>query len=267
MNHSLPEPYLWALVRPYTGELTNVQPTARGFGSDVTALVECERGPFFVKAMRNQPGGRRDSIIREKLINPAVRSVSSDLLWHAEDGQWIALGFEAIQGRPSSFKPDSPDLPVIIDILNRTSALDLPEVAQDWADTRWDRFAGNAKAIELLQGNALLHTDINPSNLLIGDQEAWAVDWSWPVRGAAFIDAAWLVVQLISAGHSAESAESWVAGCMPWVAADPRAIDVFAAAAVRMYRFRAERSPDASWLTAMTTAAQSWADHRGVTVG
>jgi hypothetical protein len=264
MSRDLAVPELWALVRPFTGEAVRVQPTARGFSSDVSAVVTCEKGPFFVKAIRNRPGGRRDSIIRERLINPYVCPVSPALRWDAEDDEWIVLGFEAVEGRSSGFEPDSPDLPEVVDVLNRIGKLGLPEVAQGWPETRWDRFAVDEADAALFQGEALLHTDINPSNVMIGDQDNWAVDWAWPTRGAAFIDAACLVVQLVAAGHSAESAESWVAGCTAWAGADPTAVDAFAAATLRMHRTFADRHPEASWLTAMAEAARSWADHRGV---
>ncbi|WP_405677875.1 hypothetical protein OG292_26155 [Streptomyces sp. NBC_01511] len=245
--------------------MAEVRRTARGFSSDLTVLVECEKGPFFVKAVRNRPGGRRDSIAREGLINPFVRPISPALRWQEEDDGWIALGFELVHGRSSDFAPGSPDLPAVVDTLSRIGELGLPEIARDWAETRWDRFARDETDAAHFQGNTLLHTDINPSNFMIGGQDTWAVDWSWPTHGAAFIDPACLVVQLVAAGHSAEAAEAWAGHCTAWTSADPRAIDVFAAATPRVYRACVERKPDAAWLTSMVTAAESWAGHRGVT--
>lgn len=232
---------------------------AGGFGSDIAALVTGEKGRFFVKAMRNRPGGRRDSLIREGLINPYVQPISPAVRWQVEDAAWIALGFEYVEARSSDFTPSSPDLPAIIDVLNRIGELELPDVARAWPETRWDRFAA-ADAVHF-QGDALLYTDINPSNLMIGAGHAWVVDWSWPTRGAAFIDPACLVVQLIAAGHNADAAETWAAGCPAWQDADPKAVDAFAAATLGMYRRYADRNPDASWLETMVTAAQ-WVDHR-----
>ncbi|MFJ5227426.1 phosphotransferase [Streptomyces sp. NPDC088400] len=266
MNRNAPGPEFWSLLHPHTGDVTDFRPTPRGFSSDVAALIECEKGRFFVKAVRNRPGGRRDSIIRERLINPAACPISPTLKWHSEDDTWHVLGFDWVDGRGSDFAPGSPDLPAIVDTLNRIGEVDLPEMARDWLETRWNRFATDDADASLLQGEALLYTDINPSNLIIGDQNTWAVDWSWPTRGAAFIDPACLVVQLISAGHSAERAESWASGCAAWTDADPKAIDAFAAATLRMHRAFAERKPDASWLRAIAEAARSWASYRGVTV-
>jgi hypothetical protein len=265
VSQRLLAPEIGGLIHRHTGELTGIQPTERGYSSDLTAVVTCERGPFFVKAMRNRPGGRRDSLLRERLVNPFVQPISPALLWVVEDSEWIVLGFEVVEGRPVDFAPGSFDLSAVVRILNRIGELGLPEIARDWAETRWNRFATDDQEAELFRGDALLHADINPSNLLVGDRSGWAVDWSWPTRGAAFIDPAQLVVQLVAAGHSARSAESWAAHCRAWADADPKAIDAFAAANLRMYRAFAERKPDASWLKAMVVAAQAWADHRGLT--
>ncbi|MEV5509202.1 hypothetical protein [Streptomyces orinoci] len=264
MSHPLPSRDFWALVQPHTGNLAGTRPVPGGHSSDVTALVEGEKGRFFVKAVPNRPGGRRDSIVRERLINPAVVPVSPALRWHAEDDEWIVLGFDFVEGRSASFEPGSPDLPAVVGLLNRIGELGLPEVARDWTETRWDRFAAQDADTTLFRGDALLYTDINPGNLMIGDRGTWAVDWSWPTRGAAFIDPACLVVQLVAAGHSPESAESWATGCAAWSNADPRAIDAFAVANLRMHRRFAERNPDTSWLWAMLAANQAWAAHRGI---
>ena len=266
MTDSLPGPEFWAMIRSHTGEVINVERTKRGFGSEFTAVIDTVHGRFFVKAIRNRPGGDRVSIFREWLINSAVQPISPAIRWHARDDTWIVLGFEAVEGRSARFEPGSTDLPEIVGALNRIGRVPVPEGAREWTETRWDRFAGSAEEAALFRGCALLHTDINPSNIMVGDQTVWVVDWAWPTLGAAFIDAAILVLQLVAAGHDPESAESWAHRCPTWVAADPRAVDAFAMANLRMYRHRAEREPDADWLGAMVTAAQRWVAHRGVAV-
>ncbi|WP_432035559.1 phosphotransferase [Streptomyces cucumeris] len=254
---------LWALVREHTGEQYEVRPTSRGKGSDVTALVTCERGSFFVKACRNRPGGRRASIVRERMVNPSVRAVSPALRWNAEDDAWIVLGFEVVEGRSSDFSLGSSDLPAVVGVLNSVRGLVVPDEVGDWRETRWHRFADEGDRPHFL-GDTLLFTDANPDNVMIGDRRTWLVDWSWPTVGAAFIAPACLVVQLIAAGHTAEQAEAWVVGCRGWAMADPAAIDAFAIATVRMNRGQAERFPEAGWLGDMAEAAHLWAVHRGV---
>ncbi|WP_433332436.1 protein kinase [Spirillospora sp. CA-294931] len=266
MTHDLPGSEFRALIHPHTGDQTNIRNAAHGLGADIAVLAEGEHGLFFVKAVPNRAGGRRESLIREGLINPYVVPLSPAVQWQAQDDTWVALGFEAIDARAADLGPASQDLPAVIDALNQIAAIPLPEIAQDWLETRWDRFATGEADTKHFRGNSLLYTDIQPHNLLVSDEGVRAVDWGWPTRGAAFIDPACLVVQLIAAGHSPESAESWAARCTPWAGADPNAVDAFAAANLRMYRRFAERRPAETWLKAMATASQEWAAHRGITV-
>lgn len=265
MNRTAPGvelPEFMATIRPHTGNVTKVRPSSRGHGSASTVMVDCEKGPVFVKAVPNRPGGRRDSLIREGLINRHVQPISPELRWQAQDDAWIVLGFEAVHARPADFTPGSPDLPAVLDLLARIGDLPLPAVAADWPETRWDHYTTTAADAELLRGDTLLYTDINPDNLLIGDHASWAIDWSWPTRGAAFIDPACLIVQLIAAGHSPDSAETQAQALPAWKNADPTAVQAFATANLRMYTTLADRNPHATWLRAMADATARWQQHR-----
>lgn len=257
-----PGPEFWTSVGTRTGALTAVRPVTRGHSSDVASVVEAEKGRFFVKAVPNRLGGRRDSILRERAIAPFVESLSPALLWSIEEESWVILGFEAVEGREPDFTLGTVDREVIVGAVDRIGRLPLPAVAQCWPETRWDRFTENAV---LFRGDTLLHTDINPSNLVIGDRETWVVDWAWPTRGAGFIDPACLVVQLVAADHTPEAAEEWASGCRGWAEAEPRDVDAFAVATVRMYHAFAARKPDEPWIAAMESAARAWAGHRGAT--
>ncbi|WP_459250992.1 phosphotransferase [Streptomyces youssoufiensis] len=264
MQHDRPGPDFWSLIHPFTGNRTSVGSTERGFDADLTAVVECEKGPFFVKAMRNRQGGRRNSILRERAVASTVRPIAPALVWEAEDDDWIVLGYEVVSGRRADFTAGSPDLSVVAELINQLRTLPAPNVAQAWAETRWDRFTEPGTA-QLSRGGTLLHTDIHPSNVMVGDGRSWLVDWSWPTLGAAFIDPACMVVQLISTGHTPAQAETWAGQCEGWAKADPATLDAFARATYRMWVTRAEGRPDESWLGAMVTAAQEWTRHRGLT--
>ncbi|WP_063784247.1 hypothetical protein [Streptomyces sp. SBT349] len=256
-----PLPFL-SLIHPYTGDVTGIRRAESGPGTDFAAVVECEKGAFFVKAMRNH-GWRSASINRERLIIPYVEPISPALCWGAADEGWAVLGLEVAEGRRPDFEPGSPDLPTMVELVDRIGKVDLPDVARSWTETRWDRFLTRESEIGLLRGDALLHADINPYNLIVGDERSWAVDWAWPTRGAAFIDPAMFVVQLISSGHTPEGAETWASGCTAWREADPVAVDAFAAAYLRMRREMAERRPDTASRKAMLHAAATWVAHRG----
>ncbi|MBV2366354.1 protein kinase [Streptomonospora sp. NEAU-YY374] len=249
------------LIQPYTGHISSIKPVSEGSRWTTTALIDCEKGEFFVKAVPNRPGGLRDSVLREWVVNPFVRPVSPAVQWQAEDGDWVVLGFDRIDGRSADFSPGSSDLPKIIDVLNRISRIPIPEVAGDWEETRWDAFLPE-KEIALVRGSDLLYVDVQPDNIMIGSGQTWAVDWEWPTKGAGFISPACFVVQLISGGHSPAAAETWVGNCIAWESADPAAIDAFARANARLQQHLAERFPEESWLAEMATAAEVWADHR-----
>jgi hypothetical protein len=253
-----PGPDFWRLIEPHTGPVSAVHHTARGFTTDVTAIVETGAGRVFVKAGRD-PGPHVTSLEREAAINPHVRALSPALLWQQRGGGWYVLGFGVVDGRHADITPGSADLPAVADAVAALGKLPCPEVTRDWPETRWNRFSDRPG---LLAGEQLLHGDINPGNLLVrSDGQITVVDWAWPTRGAAFIDPACLVVQLIAAGHSPADAEGWAARCPAWSAADPAAIDAFATATVAMYQHFEERDP-APWRNAMTAAVTSWADHR-----
>jgi hypothetical protein len=250
----------WALIEPHTGVITAAYHTTRGYSSDVTVIVECTGGPLFVKAVR-EPSQHESSLAREAAINPYVRSVSPALRWRLRERGWNVLAFDAVPGNYADFTPGSADLPAVVDAVNAIGAIDCPDVASAWPEIRWNRFTSDPA---LLAGDRLLYTDINPDNLLICSGGISVVDWSWPTRGAGFIDPACLVVQLVAAGHTPAGAEEWARQCAAWQSADSEAIDVFAAATVRMYDHFEKRDP-APWRKAMTEAAASWAAHRGAT--
>lgn len=252
------------LIRSHTGDITEITPTDRG-SSATTLLTRTATGTQFVKAVPNRPGGRRDSLLREAAINPYVTPVSPPMRWQAENTAWVALGFEAIQARPADFAPGSSDLPAVIDMMTQVCALPLPAPARDWPETRWNRHVpDNGQA--LLDGDAVLYTDINPDNVQIATSGtgAWVVDWAWPTRGAALINPACLIVQLIAAGHTPHDAERQLTGIPAWDTADPAAVNVFGTANLSLYRAFADRHPDAEWLTAMVDATHAWLEHRDV---
>ncbi|MEV5509074.1 hypothetical protein [Streptomyces orinoci] len=114
----------------------------------------------------------------------------------------------------------------------------------------------------LLRGDTLLHTDWTPDNVLIAGGTARVVDWAWPTRGAAWIDAACWVVWLIAAGHTPADAELWTAKTPAWATAAPHALDVFATAQRRLWHDIADDAPDVPWKTGLAEAAHRWATYR-----
>lgn len=257
MEREDPGSSFWELIAPYTGAVSSFRCAERGYSSDFTAIVDCATGPVFVKAVR-ESSPEAPSLSREAQINPYVRAVSPALQWQLHKGGWVILAFDVVSGTHADFAPGSPDLPAVADAVNAIGMIDCPDVAGDWRETRWDWCTDDASRFA---GDALLYTDINPDNFLMTGNGVSVVDWSWPTRGAGFIDPACLVVQFVAAGHASAQAEGWAQRCAAWQAADPEAINAFAMATVRMYQHFENRDP-APWRAAMTRAAIAWATYR-----
>ena len=52
-----------------------------------------------------------------------------------------------------------------------------------------------------------MHTDLRDDNLILGaDGRVWMCDWNWPVRGAAWLDTLFLLLQPRGDGLDVESA-------------------------------------------------------------
>ena len=134
MNPDL-SPDLIEAITPFVGDLRSVgAPVERGHSSDITAVVEGSGGRFFIKGICGG-GARRASLVREAAINPHVRGFSPPLLWQAEHGAWLVLGFQVLDGfRAADFRPGSPDLPMIIGTLDRIGSHEVPPVARDWTE-------------------------------------------------------------------------------------------------------------------------------------
>jgi hypothetical protein len=73
----------WALIEPYTGTISVAWHTECGYSADVTVIVECARGPLFVKAVR-EPSRHESSFAREAAINIDW----PDVMPHWPETQW-----------------------------------------------------------------------------------------------------------------------------------------------------------------------------------
>lgn len=113
----------------------------------------------------------------------------------------------------------------------------------------------------MLRGDALLHTDYNPPNVLIAEADTYLIDWAWPTRGAAWIDPACLVVRLIDAGNTPAQAESWAGQTLAWSEAPTEALDMFSRASWRTWDQIASHDA-AEWKSSVAASAKAWMDHR-----
>lgn len=258
-------PEIQELIARYTGTIRQVAVIDAGYRADVTASVEAERGRFFVKAFK-EAGTVPEP--REVALNPYVAGIGPALVGHARSESWTALVYEHIEGRHADLSPRSPDVARVVSLIDRVGRVQLPE-GGPWRHRAW-RDVATADEVRLLDGDALLHSDINPENFLVdGEDRAWLVDWASPTLGAAVVNLGELVTQLIAAGHSPAEAEHAVSECEAWANAEPGVIDTLARVLARMHRgwerdrpgWRA-RFPEGSWHRAITPAVDAWASYR-----
>lgn len=255
-----------ALIGPVLSATT----VGDGQNSAVAAILNTSQGRVFVKGLRTDHRGVVTQQ-REAAINPHVRAVSPELLWRIEIDGWDLLCFEHVDGRGADYTPGSPDLSHLVATMRRLAELpcpDLPPVYFRRAEQRWADVIADPAAREVLAGDTILHTDYNPANILVTDNDdAQIIDWAWPTKGAAWIDPACLIPRLIAGGHSPASAEQVTRGCPAWENADPAAIDLFASALTAVWADIAQGQPDERWKQDLAASARQWYEHRSAAVG
>ncbi|MGD3112326.1 aminoglycoside phosphotransferase [Streptomyces sp. YGL11-2] len=250
-------------IEEQTGPVLKIEAATEGFNSEIAARVYSETGSCHVKGLRTDHK-RVWTQRREAEVNPFVRGIAPVLLWRIETAGWDLLGFEALEGHHADYSPGSPDLPKVADALRRLGEVPCPAIELKHAEQRLERYAANPAELELFTGTSLLHTDLNNANVLVDDR-AHFVDWAWATRGAAWLDAGYWVIWLISAGgHDPKSAEQWAGRVPAWHTAPTKGIDAFAQASANLWEEIAGDAPD-PWTARMVAASRRWAEYRQAT--
>ncbi|TDC54461.1 aminoglycoside phosphotransferase [Actinomadura sp. KC345] len=253
-----------AAIETRTGSIHRIEPAPTGNHADIASTVHTGRGRLFAKAARKVSseldGPEVRSLRWECAINPHVAEFAPRLHWTVEAAGWLVLGFDHVQARHADFTPGSADLASLGKVIDAFQALPCPDVlAGKRIERRWESMAEDVTA---LAGNALLHADLNPANLLITETgEVHVVDWAFVARGAAFVELALLVPWLVKAGHSVAEAERWVSRFPSWTATAPAAIDLFCRVFADKWDLNLCTN-SAAWAVDHAAAARRWADHR-----
>ncbi|MCW2890366.1 MAG: Phosphotransferase enzyme family protein [Streptosporangiaceae bacterium] len=250
-------------VEDRTGLIGDVVPAATGNHADVASTLHTSSGRTFVKAARKvspeHDGPEVRSLRWEAAISPHVSEYAPRLLWEVEAGGWLALGFEHVEGRHAGYSPGSPDLSLLIKTVEAFQAMKCPDVVTMRVERRWESVAAE---VTPMAGNALLHTDVNCSNMLITpDGRPYVVDWAFTSRGAAWVELGLLIPWLLKAGHSPPQAAEWVAQFPAWTAADPAAIDLFSEVSAERWTRHSAANP-ATWVAEHAALTRQWADYR-----
>ncbi|MFI0914344.1 phosphotransferase [Streptomyces abikoensis] len=217
-----------AAVEARAGAVRAVEDVPHGITCRFAAVLSTSGGRLFVKGVPADDAWGRTGQTMEAAVNTAVTAVSPRLLWRVEAGGWDLVAFEAVEARHADLSPGSADLLLVAAVLEEAQGLKAPAGVE--LSQYVDRELGGAVSAaerELLLGDALLHTDTNPHNLLVGAERAFLVDWALPAAGPAWVDVAEAAMRLMDAGCSAMEALAWAAGFKSWVSADPAAVELF----------------------------------------
>ncbi|WP_433339102.1 phosphotransferase [Spirillospora sp. CA-294931] len=249
-------------IEDRTGPISDVQPASAGIHADIASTVHAACGTTFVKAARKLPdkdGSEVRSLRREATITPCVPEFAPRFLWQIEAGGWLVLGFEYVGGRHADYAPGSPDLAVLAKTVHQLQNTACPDVVEMRVERRWGAVADDVSTIA---GDFLLHTDLNPANILLtSDDRAYVVDWGFTSRGAPWVEIGQIIPWLIRAGHTPAEAEEWACRFPTWTAADPAAIDLYADLSAERWLRHSAANPT-SQVPQYVTIAQRWADYR-----
>jgi len=246
------------------GPVRAITAASAGLNAHIAATLAVPTGKVFVKAIPlTHPSAF--TLTNEARIAPDVRGISPRLLHHGTTAGWQYLLFEHVAGRHVDLSPGSSDVDVLADLLRRLAAVtEFDTLAAPPVEQRWARF-GRDLDLGPLAGDHLVHSDLNPGNILIDHGRAVLVDWARPARAAAWLSVGFLLASLVSAGAAPATAERWAVGAVPeWCTAAPAAVDTFVAALARRRAEQALDSPPArrSQRQHQARAAQRWLHHR-----
>ncbi|MEU1281270.1 hypothetical protein [Streptomyces sp. NPDC005805] len=244
-----------------TGSTT---PVPGGFTPGVRVRLPTGGGAVFIKAVPAESGAA-EMYRAEAAANGALPTgVGPRLLSSFEAAGWVVLVFDFLTGRHPDLTPGSPDLEPVLDAVSRLHAPLTPCRLPGVPDLTTNPVLAEADHRHF-SGDTLLHCDLRADNLLITeDGGIRVIDWAWPHRGPAWIDTAFLVPQLVLAGHTAAEAEEWAGRVPAYRQADDTAVSAFATALTEYWVARAAQGPPdlRAYRARAVDAGRAWAGHR-----
>lgn len=228
-------------VEQEIGPVMASRPAGGATESGVAALLVTGDGTVYVKAVPADDEQALFSQGREAIARPYLPECAPQMLSYIKAGGWSLVIYEAVDGEHLDYG-ESRDLRLLLDALTELERIALPAgIELPRAAVRWAGYADDG-CWELFGGSTLLHTDLSPDNVLVGDR-AYLVNWAYPTVGAAFIDPYMFVLEMVHAGHQPEAAITWARRMRSWREASPHALEAFAVAVMRMWREKAVQDP------------------------
>ncbi|MGK5680107.1 aminoglycoside phosphotransferase [Actinoplanes sp. URMC 104] len=234
---------------------TDVTPASGGDHAEIAARVTGIHETVFVKAASSDLAVR--SLRYELQASRAVTvPYSPAVAWDFETDGWLVAAFEYCPGPHADLSPGSPDLGLLRAALNHLGELQAPGHVPWFSPVARLGFTDPA-----MDGDTLVHTDLNPANLIVTPAGLRIVDWAYTTRAAAWLEPALLAPWLIGSGHTPEQAEIWLAQTPAWSTTTPEVLDRFASANAAKWAAKAQQLT-AAWVHDLAAWTGRWAAHR-----
>ena len=234
---------------------TRVTPASGGDHAEIAATVAGPDGKVFVKAACSELGQR--SLRYEVAATLAVDlPYRPRIHWQFETDGWLVAGFEHLDGRHADLAPGSQDLGLLaaaLEDLARTPAA----CGQQWF-TPAGRLGFSHPA---MNGGTLVHSDLNPTNLIMTGTGLRIVDWAYATKAAPWVELALIPQWLIGSGHAPEQAERWLTALSAWSTTGPATLDYFAFRNAEKWSSKAQSST-AAWVHDLAEWTKRWAAYR-----
>ncbi|RLU85027.1 aminoglycoside phosphotransferase [Streptomyces griseocarneus] len=216
-------------VEEQAGRVTASEVVAEGLNCAAALVLTTDQGErLFLKGVRDSDAKAVAALDCEARINGVVREVCPTVHHRFRTGGWFCLAFAFIDGRHADLGPGTGDLAAVAVALRRMQTFGAGSFPAPPLADQFTSYLLPGEA-ELLSGTALLHTDTNPHNIMIGngDGVAHVVDWAMPATGPAWVDPACTAVRLMECGQSPADALSWLGTFTSWRHADPKSVEAF----------------------------------------
>lgn len=221
--HFLPAP-VRELVAAHCGSpIVSAESRNAGYTPGFASVLTCEDGSkHFVKAASVKAQKQFAHSYREearKITGLPDGLPAPKLRWLHDADDWVALGFDFVEGRnprrpwrPAELAACLDTVEQIADQLTPAPAeLELDSIVDEFADwpALWDKIRENHPELEhadeaaalaasyaqYVVGDTLVHTDVRDDNFLIApDGVAWLCDWNWPCTGAPWLDTLFMLL-------------------------------------------------------------------------
>ncbi|MFE0527160.1 aminoglycoside phosphotransferase [Micromonospora parva] len=235
------------------GGTFDVTPASSGDHAEIASTVTGPVGRIFVKAASGELSVR--SLRYELVVTRSIDRYAPAVLWQFESDGWLVVGTEHLAGPHPGLSPGSTGLDLLLATL--TALQETPAPGGTW----FTPAARLGFAHPAMDGETLIHSDLNPTNLIVTSLGLRIVDWAWATKAAAWVELALLVPWLIGSGHSAQQAEEWLAQLPAWTATDHQVLDDFATRNAMKWVAKSRQSTE-RWVHDLAMWTSKWTAHR-----